>query len=253
MDQPRDQLLASSRLARHERRGARTRHLAHEFERALQSRTRAHEILGRKPRRAFGAQLRHLAQQATVLERPGHAHLELLEVEGLLHEVESAAAHRIDRRLDRAVGGHQDHRAALVASARRFEHLDPAGARQAQVGHDHVVGGVRGIAQASDRAVAGRFLVDCAEAVRERARDPAPQCVVVLDDEEAPGSGVHADALCSPSGVCTASGASGMCTRKVEPRPGSVLSSSRPPWPTTIFWACASPTPEPRCLVVKNG
>ena len=78
----------------------------------------------------LGAQLAHLAEQAPVLERPGHPQLELIEVEGLLHEIVGALPHRPHRGLDRAIGGHHQHAGPLIAVAGGAQDCDAVGARK---------------------------------------------------------------------------------------------------------------------------
>ena len=59
--------------------------------------------------------------------------------EGLDDKVIGAFAHRLDRNLDRAVGGDDDHRAGQVACANRPQDFDPVRVRQLEV-EQHDIG-----------------------------------------------------------------------------------------------------------------
>ena len=61
---------------------------------------------------------------------------EVIDVDRLLHEVESAEAHRFHGVLDGAEGGHDDHRAVGIALLHLAQHGDAVRARHAEIG-DH--------------------------------------------------------------------------------------------------------------------
>ncbi len=63
---------------------------------------------------------------------------ELGVVPGLHHEVRGAFAHRVDRRFDVAVGGHQDHVRIRRERLRRAQPVQPFGARRHAGGEVHV-------------------------------------------------------------------------------------------------------------------
>ena len=242
--QRRDQLLAGSGLAGHENRRTGGGDPAREVGCGAQGRTLPDDLVRRALGRLLGAQDLDLVEETSVLEAPGHPQLELLEVERLLHEVEGAEAHGLDRGLDRTVGRHQQHAGARVALAGGAQHRDTVGTGQPQVGHDQVVGLDPPVANALEGGVAGRRLFDVAPGLAQGAHHAAPKRVVVLDDEDPRLLRiVHA----SPP-------PSGRRTRKLDPPPwGRRRARSRRPWLATIFCAVARPTPEPSWRVVKNG
>ncbi len=243
-----DDLLPGAGLSGHEHRRPRRGHAARQLDGGPQRGARSDHAIGREAGDAFGAQRRHLAQQPAMRGGLADAGLELLEVERLLHEIERAEPHRLDGGLDAAERGHQDDARALVPVARSAEDFDSVCARETQIGDDHVVRLAGPVGETLDGAFPAGLLVHLGEPLAERARDAAAQGVAVLDDEDPRPDGRprrrHAPAPGPPSG---------RRRRKRAPRPREGSRARLPPCEATTFCAMASPTPDPRCFVVKNG
>ena len=103
------------------------------------------------------AQVLDLVLEAAVLEGLLDLELHLLDLERLLHVVEGADLHRLDRGVDRAERGHQDHRARRVQRLRRAQHVEPVAPSHLEVAQHDVV---LPLVQFLDRHVAVRRLVD---------------------------------------------------------------------------------------------
>ncbi len=67
-----------------------------------------------------------------------HRHQDLLLVEGLGQVVEGSLVHRLDRRIDGAVGGHDDHRRRYGLGGKGIEQLDAIHPRHLQIGNNHI-------------------------------------------------------------------------------------------------------------------
>ena len=88
----------------------------------------------------------------------------------------------------------------------------------------------------------------------QRGAQPAHQIGFVLDDQDAPPpreasrcrQARHDATRSSGAGVMI--GATGMYTVKVDPRPGALSTSMRPPWASAMCLTSASPMPLPRTL-----
>ena len=77
--------------------------------------------------------------QAPVLDRLGDLELHLLDLERLLHVVEGADLHRLDRRVDRSERRHQDDRRVRLERLGRAQHVHAVAATHLQVAQDDVV------------------------------------------------------------------------------------------------------------------
>ena len=110
--------------------------------------------------------------QLAALERVGDEQLELVEIERLADVVVSAFLHRLDRRLDRTVCGHDDRLEIRVGALEAPDHLETGHAAELQVGDDQIdrLAGrdLDGLLAAVDRAH-GVFL---AERLLERGAVP---------------------------------------------------------------------------------
>jgi hypothetical protein len=83
------------------------------------------------------AQVVDLVAQAPVLERLLDLDLHLLDLERLLHVVERADLHRLDRRVDRPERRHQDDRRRRVQRLGRPQHVEAVAAAHLEVAqHD---------------------------------------------------------------------------------------------------------------------
>ena len=77
------------------------------------------------------AQPAQLEPQLLRLERARHQRQQLLVLERLLHEPERAGAHRLDRGLELAEGGHQDDRHLGLDALDLAQQLDAGAVRAA--------------------------------------------------------------------------------------------------------------------------
>ena len=80
----------------------------------------------------------HLLHRPRRRERARHELLQLWHVERFQHVIIRAVLHRLDRRLRRTEGGHDDHRRLRVKLPQPLQRLDAADAAHAHV-HDHEV------------------------------------------------------------------------------------------------------------------
>ncbi len=91
------------------------------------------------------------------IERPLDRAQKLRERQRLLDEIECAQARRLDRRLDRAVPGHHDHRAVVAVGDRPLaQQRDAVGVRHPDV-EQHEIGQLRRAGAARLRRVGGDF------------------------------------------------------------------------------------------------
>ena len=118
------------------------------------------------------AQVLDLVAQPPVLDRLGDLELHLLDFERLLHVVEGADFHRLDRRMDRAEGGHQDDRRIGLKRLGRAQHVHPVAAAHLQVAQHDVV---LPLVELLDGDVAVRRFIDLVMRVGQRAHDTAPK------------------------------------------------------------------------------
>ena len=118
-----------------------------------------------------------LVLEAAVLDGLLDLELHLLDLERLLHVVEGADLHRLDRRVHRAERGHQDHRRRRMERLGGAQHVEPVAAAHLQVAqHDIELS----LVQLLDRDVAVRRLIDFVMRVGQRADDAAPQRIVII-------------------------------------------------------------------------
>ena len=145
VNRPRHQLLAGAGLAGDQHR-ARSPHAA----RAISSLTRsiggldADQRADRAGRIDLALQEIDLARQLTALGRRSHPHQQLVAEERLLHEIDRAELHRLDRGVDGAEAGHDDERGIDAQIAQLPEDVEAGDAGHAHVGQDDVVGATPG-------------------------------------------------------------------------------------------------------------
>ncbi len=126
---------------------------------------------GRKHHAAAGDRLLHEAQQ-------------LGDLEGLHEIVVSAELRRLDRRVGRAVRGHQDHRQARLRGVQAPKHFQSARAGQSEIGDDEVAVFLRGTRQSQ---FAGFGEEDFPALGFEHAAQFAGDAGVVLDEQNRGG------------------------------------------------------------------
>ncbi len=212
----RDELLAGPRLPGHQNGGAGRRHAPGQVQCGPQGLARPHDPVDAQALRPLLAQGRDLADQTGVAASLGDPRLELLELEGLLDEVEGSELHRLDGGLYRSVGSHEHHRDPGIALPSRTQDVDSAGAGEAEIGHHHVVGFDTAIAQPFHGFVTLRYLVHGSEALAERPGNAAPERGVVLHQKD-------------PDYRHEGSSSTGSRTQKVLPAPGPLSTSMDPP------------------------
>ena len=112
--------------------------------------------------------------EAAVLEGLLDLQLHLLDLERLLHVVEGADFHRLDRRVHRAERGHQDDGARRVQRLGCAQHVHAVAAAHLEVAQDDVV---LPLVELLDGDVAVRRLVHVVMRVRvrQRSHDAAPE------------------------------------------------------------------------------
>ena len=176
-DRARDELLAGARFAADEHRRVALGHFLDNRQHRLQRAARADDavevvdVLLRVP------EVFDLVLQPPVLDGLFDLELHLLDFERLLHVVEGADLHRLDRRVHRPEGGHQNHRRRRMERLGGAQHVETVAASHLQVAqHDVVLPFV----QLLDRHVAVRRLVHFVMRVRQRADNPAPQRIVII-------------------------------------------------------------------------
>src|SRR5262249_54377806 len=198
-----------------------------------------------------------LARQLEHLHRAVEGQAELLALPGLGDVAEDAA--RVDRRDDRldvGVAGQDDAVGIRPELHRAMEEIDAVHLRHALVGDDP-----RRIVRLEELeptppALGGQHLELVAVVVGEGAEDVG----LVVDDHHRvlPVVDLHASPYRVPPTAlssCAPAAAPGSTTRNVVPPPGTLSTSSCPPWAETTLWLMArpSPVPAPTSLVVKNG
>ena len=105
MQTARDQFLAGAALALNQNGAIGVRDLIDQVIDELHFRAGADDILEAIAIFKLLAEINILAQRRLVIERPLHRHLQFVDLERLRDVVVGAHLHRLDRRLDRGVGG----------------------------------------------------------------------------------------------------------------------------------------------------
>src|SRR5262245_57595694 len=198
-----------------------------------------------------------LACQLEHLDRAMEGQAKLLALPGLGDVAEDPA--RVDRRYDRldVRVACQDDAVRIGAELHRaMQELDAVHVRHALVRDDH--GRIVRLEdlEATAAAFRGQHLELVAVVVGEGAEDVG----LVVDDHHRvlPVVDLHASPYRVPPTAlssCAPAAAPGSTTRNVVPPPGTLSTSSCPPWAETTLWLMArpSPVPAPTSLVVKNG
>ena len=177
VDRAGDQLLAGARFAADQHRRVALRDLLDDREHRLQRAARADDpvevvdVLLRVP------EVLDLVLEAAVLDGLLDLELHLLDLERLLHVVEGADLHRLDRRVHRAERRHQDHRRRRMQRLRGAQHVHAVAAAHLQIAQHDVE---LSLVQLLDRDVAVRRLIDFVMRVGQRADDAAPQRIVIV-------------------------------------------------------------------------
>ena len=242
VDRAGDQFLARARFAADQHRRVAARHLLHDAEHLLQRAARADDAVEIIEVLLLVAQVLHLVLEMAELDRLFDLELHFLDFEGLLHEVEGADLHRLDGRVNRPEGRHEDDRRARLNGPRRAEHVHAVGAAHAKVGQHDVE---LAVLQPLDggRPVAG--LLHVVAGVGQRADEALAERIVIVDHQNA--SHLHYLPTLPTDGT------TGSVTRKVAPRPGAETASIRPSCASTTLRTIARPRPVPCGFVVKNG
>ena len=121
----------------------------------------------------------HLLPELPRLEGVAQGHAEVLEVDGLGDVVVGAEPHRLHRRADIGVGGHDDHLDVGMALLDLAEHLDPVRVGQLEIQQEEV-GALLPDGRHGSRAVL-RGLDVVAELLERLLEGPANQALVVND------------------------------------------------------------------------
>ena len=98
----------------------------------------ADERVERRDRLNLPLQQVDLARELAPIDRRSDAHQQLVAEERLLHEVDGAELHGLDRGVDRAEAGHDDEGRVHAHVAELAQHVDAGQSRHPHVGQDHV-------------------------------------------------------------------------------------------------------------------
>ena len=191
-----DQLLACSRLSADQDRGVRLTQALDGVEHGSHRRTLADQATERGARVHEAAQLAVLAQRGAVRERTLDTEQQLVDLERLGDVVERTAAHRVDRRADRRVAGHQDHRSLWVRGAESLEDAESVDAGHLQI-HDRDVERTR--FESARRTVPAVERLDRVAVSLERAAHEEPHALFVVGDED-PAAPSGGGGRCHPGG-----------------------------------------------------
>ena len=121
-----------------------------------------------------------LARQLTALCRRSHPHQQLVAEERLLHEIDGAELHRLDRRVDGAEAGHDDERGIDAEIAQLAEDVEAGNPRHAHVGEDDVEGATLGHLEAF---LAGRRRLHAVPRAAERPLHAVADARVVVNQQ----------------------------------------------------------------------
>lgn len=135
----RDQFLAGAGLAVDEHRRVGGGHVIDQRAHRGHRLGAADDARARRRPRQLAAQGAVFQLQRAALDGAAHGLGQALGGERLLDEIERAVAHRLHGHRDIAVAGHEHHRNAGAERLAMRQHVEPAGARQAQVADDHAV------------------------------------------------------------------------------------------------------------------
>ena len=161
-----------------------------------------------------------------------------VEVEGLGEVVVCAAAGRLDRRHQRAVGAHHDDRQVWPARLHARQQIEPVAVGHDDIGDDEVALAV------GDPVPQGRGLVGRAHGValacQRAGQDGANRAIVVGDQDGRPAH--HRPRLRRAAARSRNSVA-----------PGRLSTVTTPPWSSTILATRARPRPELVSLLLTKG
>ena len=108
--------------------------------------------------------------------------LHLLDFKRLLHVVEGADLHRLDCRLHRPEGGHQDHGDRGLERLGCAQHIETVAASHFEIAYDDVE---LATVQLFDGGVAVRGFLDVVPGLAQCSCDSSAQRIVVVRDEDA--------------------------------------------------------------------
>ena len=134
--------------------------------------------------------------------------------------------------------------------ARGAQHVEPVAAAHLEIAQDDVE---IGVVQTFDGGIAIRRLFNLVSGFGKPAgKAPAERVVIVSDEKRgrcstqlSEGKFARTHYLNQLDALAT-----GRVTRNLVPRPGSLLTSMRPSWASTIFLTLGSPSPDPWGFVV---
>ena len=182
MHRARDELLARAGLSRDQDRARRGRRAADQIFHAPHRLALADERVDRAAGLDLTLQQIDLARQPAALRRGADAHEELVAEERLLHEVDGAEFHRLDRRVDGAEPGHHDEGGVDVKRAQPLEHDEAGDPRHPHVRQDDVEDvALRG----RDAFLAGRCRLYGEAGAAQHARHAVANALIVVDDKDA--------------------------------------------------------------------
>ena len=172
-----DQLLARARFAADQHRRVALRDLLDDRQHRLQGAAGADDAVEVVDVLLGVAQVFDLVLEAAVLEGLLDLELHLLDLERLLHVVEGADLHRLDRGVHGAERGHQDDRGRRLELTRGPQHVHAVAAAHLEVAQHDVV---LPLVELLDGHVAVRGLVHVVVRLGQGAHDAAPQRVVIV-------------------------------------------------------------------------
>ena len=132
-------------------------------------------------RRIFLAQQQIFPQQFLLVRRALEKQLEVIEVHGLLDEIEGALFHRRDSFFHRAVGGDENHGKGGLGSPRFAQHVEAGTAGKFQVRKNEQVAAA---ANFLDCGISVRRLVDRVAGALERFAEHGAEFGFVFDKED---------------------------------------------------------------------
>ena len=189
-----DEFLPGAALAQDEHGGAARRDLPHLLEQVLHRRRLAHDRVEAEALVEHLAQVRHLVAQLPVLDQLVDAAPQLVEVDRLRQVIVRADAHRLDRGLDRAEAGDQDHRQVELLGPHPVQERQPVHARHAQVADRQAYPGFPFDERQSRLRVVEHPHAEAGPLERYRHRLTGPGLVIDHDDPWRGGHGAHPNA-----------------------------------------------------------
>ncbi len=182
MDGAGGELLARAGLTRDEHRPGRGGGALDQVLDLRHRAARADERVERQVGRNLTLQQVDLARELTAVGGRAHAHQQLVAKERLLHEVDGAELHRLDRGLDRAKAGHHDERRVDAHVAELAQDVDAREPRHPHVRQDDVEGAAPGELESF---FAGRDLLHGVAGGPQHPAGALAHAGIVVDEEDA--------------------------------------------------------------------